>query len=143
MNVIIMQGVPGSGKSTYCHKLGPHHSVSADKHFMLNGRYIFDVSKLGAAHASCLRQYVELLRGKTDFPIVVDNTNTRVEEIAPYYALAEAYGYRVKIVRIDCDVEVAAARNVHGVPRDNVYQMAQNISAIEMPKRWKLEVWTR
>ena len=84
MNIFILQGVSGAGKSTYANRLlgeSPEGAiVSADECFMVGGRYQFDPSKLGEAHSECKS------------PIIVDNTNARVDEIAPYYAIGEACG---------------------------------------------------
>jgi hypothetical protein len=96
-------------------------SVSADHFFMEEGEYKFDVTKLGEAHASCLRRFVDLVSsGSKDNTVVVDNTNTTGTEVAPYAALATAYGHELKIITIVVDPEVAHARNVHGVPLKTV-----------------------
>lgn len=50
-NVIIMRGVPGSGKSTYVRNRYPEaRVVSADRYFTdpATGEYRFDASKRGA-----------------------------------------------------------------------------------------------
>jgi predicted kinase len=48
--------------------------------------------------------------------VVVDNTNTTNEEVAPYLLVAAAYGATARIVRVSCDPETAWKRNTHGVP---------------------------
>jgi predicted kinase len=74
--------------------------------------------------------------------IVVDNTNTTVAEMAPYMAVAAAYGHDTKVVTIDCDPEVAAARNVHGVPVQTVKAQHDRIvkETKNMPPWWSHEV---
>lgn len=117
--VIVMRGISGAGKSTYVKKLQEWavetFTVSADVFFIKNGHYTFDPKQLPQAHAQCLRTFIGLCMGYPDSIIVVDNTNTTVAEISPYMAVAAAYGHDAKIVTIECDLEVAAARNVHGV----------------------------
>ncbi len=71
--------------------------------------------------------------------VVVDNTNTTTEEIAPYYAVARAYGYDVELVTLLVDVETAAARNAHGVPMRNIEAMHRRLDQRELPRFWKLE----
>ena len=147
MNVIILRGIPGSGKSTYIRKNLPEAWIfSADHFFMVGEEYKFDPSKLPQAHAACLREYLEWLTfvegRRCRWPLVVDNTNTSVMEIAPYAALALAYGASLRIVTIKCDPAVAAARNVHGVPEAAVLAMAKRLED-ETPRLapwWEHEV---
>jgi predicted kinase len=151
MEVIIMRGIPGSGKSTWiknfiAERKWPENDyviVSADHYFMVGSCYRYDPKKIGEAHASCLRDFVaELYPMRKDAPrgVIVDNTNTTAVEIAPYYALALAYGAEVKIVRVHCPFEVAHPRNVHGVPQSTVWRMYQNILSERLPPHWNEEI---
>jgi predicted kinase len=135
--VWIMQGVSGAGKSSSI----PANAkvVSADHYFVdKDGNYKFDPSQLGLAHAECLRLYVEALLQSNSF-VVVDNTNTTVAEVAPYYALANAYGYDAVIVHIAADVGEASARNTHGVPYAGVKAQYDRIGQFseQMPPWWQ------
>lgn len=137
--VIIMLGVPGSGKSTHAKAL-QLPIVSADDAFVGDdGVYRFNPADLPKAHASCLRRFVELVQHGMD--VVVDNTNTSVAEIAPYAALAQAYGHELRLLRVECDPEVAATRNVHGVPAETVRAMHARLAATVklLPPWWPLE----
>lgn len=132
MNVIILRGVPGSGKSTYVKRNPNAVVVSADHYFTDDkGLYNFDPTKLPLAHAKCLREFVDALLNHRDWEqdveIVVDNTNTSVMEVAPYAALALAYGASLRVVTLKCDPVAAAARNVHGVPESTVLAMAKRL----------------
>jgi predicted kinase len=140
--VYIMQGVSGSGKSTYAASLNPRHVVSADDYFVNEaGEYGFDAALLPEAHAECLRRFVSLVTIGAEGPIVVDNTNTTNAEIAPYYALAESYGYEPTIVSVFCDPKVAHLRNQHGVPLETCLKAAERIrrERERMPPWWKLD----
>jgi predicted kinase len=136
--VWIMQGVSGAGKSSTV----PSNAaiVSADTFFVdpYTKQYNFNPSKLGEAHGRCLREFVTVLLNKEPF-VVVDNTNTTVSEVAPYYALAQAYGYDAVIVHIDADVGEAAARNTHGVPYTGVKAQHDRIAQFseQMPPWWQ------
>jgi predicted kinase len=127
MKVIILVGISGSGKSTEAAKYpkGEVYNVySADKFFMKEGEYQFDGAKLSQAHGWCLREYTAAVQttGDSEGFIIVDNTNTTVGEIAPYAALALAYGHELELVLIHCDPKVATKRQVHGVPKERVHQ---------------------
>ena len=140
-----MSGISGSGKSTKAKQLIDQPSwaiVSADFYFENDsGEYIFDASELGDAHAECMRYFVKHVIDRVQL-IVVDNTNTRIEEIAPYYQVAKAYRYDVEIVCVESDVEKCIMRNVHGVPADVIRKQARNIQSLmfNMPKHWKYKV---
>jgi hypothetical protein len=57
--------------------------------------------------------------------------------LSPYYLVAKAYGADVKIVRVVCDPEVAAARNAHGVPEAEVRRIAAVME--DPPPYWDCE----
>lgn len=139
-SVVILQGISGSGKSTVASKLAPPEAVcSADDTFMVEGKYVFNPARLPEAHGNCLKKFVALLTGPVKCGIVVDNTNTTVAEIAPYVALAQAYGRDVTIVTVPCDPLVAAKRNTHGVPETACIAMWQRIEQTNktLPPWWK------
>lgn len=145
--------------------------VSADDFFMVDGEYKFDPSKLPEAHSKCLRGFVSFLQdngvgkvrkvtilrgipgsGKSTFvnqhlsmmgDLVVDNTNTSVAEIAPYAALALAYGADLEIITLDVDPSVA--QNVHGVPLEGVQRMAARMAeeTPRLPPWWPNYTFTR
>jgi predicted kinase len=62
--------------------------------------------------------------------IVVDNTHTQLWEFSGYVQIAEAFGYEVEIVRMDTPVDVAASRNLHGVPLKAVQSMADRFQKV-------------
>lgn len=129
MKVVIMRGIPGSGKSTYAGMNYPDAlTVSADNYFMVNGIYQFDPKKLGIAHATCFRQFLDGLTQGVE-TIVVDNTSTTVSEISPYHLGACAFGYDHEIVTMECSVDVAMRRNVHGVPEQAYKGIVERFSA--------------
>ena len=137
--VIILRGPSGAGKSTYAKQHYPHASVvSADHYFMVDGEYRFNPSKLSQAHAVCLRNFVDNLQSGQDITIV-DNTNCTVAEVTPYAALALAYGHTLKIVTFVGDWQIAARRNVHGVPDATVESQASRIGEVMFPPWWPHE----
>jgi predicted kinase len=130
-------GVSGAGKSTFIDKAHAGVPVcSADRH---SGLYpspgVIDASKLGEAHAFCLRDFNRLVQNGVA-EVVVDNTNTTIAELAPYAALALAYGYELSIRTIWCEPAVAHARNGHGTPLHVVEAMDARLKAREIPPWW-------
>lgn len=138
MKVTILSGVPGSGKSTYVKTHIEGGSIhSADHFFTTESGYQFEASKLGAAHAQCLRGFITACQSR--YPtVVVDNTNTTTEEIAPYYSIAKAYGYEVELVTLLVDTPTALARGTHGVPEKNIDAMQRRIRDRRLPRFWDL-----
>jgi tRNA uridine 5-carbamoylmethylation protein Kti12 len=152
MQVIIMRGIPGSGKTTYLESLQHDMEtrqclscewVSADGYFYESGVYKFDPTKLTEAHNSCLKAFLVGLQMNNDLAfdcIGVDNTNISVAEIAPYYQLASALGWEVKIIRIHCDPVIAYKRNVHNVPLSKIISMHNRMITETLPPWWKEEI---
>jgi len=145
MNVVVLRGVPGSGKSTYVAKNLPEAKVvSADKFFMVDGEYKFNPTNLPNAHAACLREYMgHVMLGYLDDTVVVDNTNTTAVEIAPYAAIALAFGCELEVVTLECDPKVAAARNIHGVPEGGVLAMHKRLVEAQLMPWWQHRVVTQ
>ena len=156
MKVVILRGVPGSGKSAYADRLRREavkldrmvQVVSADLSHMVGGKYRFDPAKKATAHNDCLNAALDEMQGgdanlliidNTNDAnlLIIDNTNTTIYEIAPYYRLAEALGHDVEIVRIHCDFETAMRRNVHDVPRSTCWAMWQNLLTERLPSWWR------
>lgn len=146
MKVIILSGVSGSGKSTWARGLrGDAMGVifSADQFFCRDGGYHFDPSKLQQAHEACLKGFVEEVRGvepsPLDVPIIVDNTNTTVEEIAPYYCVAKAYGWQVELITFIIDYKIASERNRHGVSFNSIADQGLRLSKRKLPSFWEMK----
>lgn len=138
MQVVIVSGIPGSGKSTFTKQQTNAVVCSADQYFTKDGEYKFDVTKLSEAHGECLRRFTQALLEKKDL-VLVDNTNTTVLEIAPYYSMAKAYGYAVKLVTVQCDPETAYSRNIHGVPLPAIKAMSLRLADRWFPPYWEMD----
>jgi NEDD4-binding protein 2 len=123
--MIIMRGLPGSGKSTKARELGVGGIVLGSDDFW-GPNYDFDKLKIGEAHRWNQNRVLEALeQGIT--PIVVDNTNVSFYEFRPYVEMAQKYKYDVEYVESDSswkfNTEELAQRNQHNVPLDIIQQM--------------------
>lgn len=136
--VIILRGVPGAGKSTLAQQIisdacakGEGAAVfSSDDYFTTStGEYRFDSKLLPQAHTDCFRRFLEYLQRKGDIAII-DNTNTRIFEMSPYILAAQAYGLEVKIIRLECDLPVAATRTFRGATPQMIKEMAERMEPL-------------
>lgn len=156
--VTIMAGIPGSGKSTLARRSLPEARILSTDDFWINGagEYEFDAKRLTEAHGWNLRRFLKTLRDAYDdnrntglirtTPIVVDNTNTRLIEIAPYYQAALAFGASVEVLAVTCDWTVAASRQEHPQSDAKVYQMHLRFEEMlrTFPGWWKLRTaWSK
>lgn len=121
--LILLRGLPGSGKSTFAKTLGGIH-IEADQYFMRNGVYEFDASQIKNAHNYCQSQTRAWMSHNgeqisTD-KIIVSNTFTQEWEMDAYFELAEEFGYQVFSLIVE---NRHGGMNVHGVPADKLEQM--------------------
>jgi len=121
--LILLRGLPGSGKSTFAKSLGGIH-IEADQYFMENGEYKFDAAKLKYAHQYCQKQTQAWMshdgtQVNAD-KIIVSNTFTMEWEMVPYFGLAKDYGYQLVCLVVE---NRHGGVNEHGVPADKLEQM--------------------
>jgi len=121
--LILLRGLPGSGKSTFAKTLGGIH-IEADQYFMRDGVYEFDASQIKNAHNYCQSQTRAWMSHngeqiKTD-RIIVSNTFTQEWEMDAYFEMAEEFGYQVFSLIVE---NRHGGMNVHGCPEDKIEQM--------------------
>jgi hypothetical protein len=138
MKVVILSGIPGSGKSTYAASLGATICSADDYMIDWHGKYHFDAANLGRCHALCMRHFVNHCVTWKSSLIVVDNTNLAAAEISPYALVATAFDYSVEIHRIYCDPSVAFARQTHGVPKAAHDRMAAAFAKHDVMPWWNV-----
>lgn len=125
---LILQGPSGCGKSTLAATF-PGATICSADHFFTDkdGNYDFQPEKIQEAHDYCLKQFLKaLFRG--DQVIIIDNTNIRVYEWAPYYRMAEVHKYATAIIRFTTPPDICARRGK--APVDVVYSMARSLEPI-------------
>lgn len=128
--LILMRGLPGSGKSTMARELlstGPSGLIlSTDDYFAHRDGYRYDAGLLGAAHEWNQNRAKDAIRDGRS-PIIIDNTNGQAWEMKPYVQMALERGYKVDF----CEPETSwkfdpyelEKRNKHSVPQEKIAQM--------------------
>lgn len=136
--LILVRGLPGSGKSTYARKYAADHEedgytehFEADKFFSKwPVDYAYDIRLIGAAHDWCYGSVVRSLWQGNN--VIVSNTFTQMWELERY----------LNIPLIVDNVEVSIVQmctqyqNVHDVPKDKLERMAQRWQ--ELPQATEL-----
>lgn len=110
--LILMCGVPGSGKSTFVDEhliYGSTQLVCADTVRLALGNK-FNPAAEPVVHAIC--QTVARAHMERGYDIVVDETNTLPRNIQPYIKLAKDYGYHTSLYFIDTPLDVCINRRL-------------------------------
>lgn len=124
--LIIVRGLPGSGKSSFAEQISQNDVyIEADQFwFDEEGNYNFDVSRIGEAHYWC-QQHVDEWMCKGFPQITVSNTSTTEKELESYYYLAEKYGYKVYSLIME---NRHNGVNCHNVPDQTLDKMRSRFS---------------
>ncbi len=125
MKLILIRGLPGSGKTTCARGLvdatrdtaSPMVHIEADQYYEVGGDYFFDGSWVREAHRRCFRLTKAVLEGGRD--VVVSNTFTRVWEMQHYLDLAE-HNLMIDVAVLKC---IGNYESVHDVPQKVMERM--------------------
>lgn len=158
--VILMRGLPGSGKTTHLrdafknhlffHALEKKTLSSAEVTVAISEGNILVVSAddaqdlpIPARHARCFAHYLRILETAiqipTDVIVVVDNTNLTSAEMAPYIAgfnalvLPAQPNALISIRQIQCDMKTAWVNQTHDVPSGIWLGMQRRFLTEELP----------
>ena len=117
--LFLLRGLPGSGKSTLAKKFGNNH-IEADMYFIdpETKEYKYDPSKIKLAHQWCQLITENYMNNNQD--VIVTNTFTTEQELAPYYDLAVKYGYTVVCLIVE---NRHNGQNIHNVPEEVLNKM--------------------
>ena len=128
--LVILRGIPGSGKSTIAKKLVEKeysHILSTDDFFIRpNGYYDWNPKLIKEAHEWNFTRFVY---SPLFAQIIIDNTNTTYWEIKRYVEYIHYNNIKSEITIIEpgtwwkFNAEECAKRNSHGVPKETIEKM--------------------
>lgn len=120
MQLILVRGLPGSGKSSLSRVIANEifrcARIEADMYFIKDGEYVFDATKLGDAHAWCLKNTMEIIGEGVS--VVVSNTFTTIKELKPYFDLAKEFKIKPQVILCQGNY-----KSVHNVPEETIEKM--------------------
>ena len=130
MRIVVLVGLPGSGKSTYLERLGVG-GLSSDSIRQLLADDVSDQTihdRVFETLRYLLRQRLALMRPVT----YIDATNLTPQERRPYIAIGAAYGCEVEALFFDAPLAVCRERNgrrARVVPEDALEKMQERLVA--------------
>ena len=121
LNLILLRGVSGAGKSTVAELFIDATILSTDDFFMKDGKYMFDANSLVENHMKCTAEADRIMNLATAedavHTLIIHNTFTKQWEMTPYLILAEKYGYTVHTLIVENRHE---SESIHDVPQTAV-----------------------
>jgi predicted kinase len=131
--LVIIRGIPGSGKSTYAAECYPRYiKLEADMYFInRNGDYKFDGAKIKDAHDWCFKTACILMNN--GYNVVVSNTFTRVSKMQNYLDHAKSVNILVNVIRMNNDFG-----SIHNVPVEVIQNMKDRFE--DYPNEIKVKV---
>lgn len=124
MNLYLIRGLPGSGKSTFASTLSRLYDCDHWEHdqylYTDEGEYVWTESRMAYAYRQCLRDTEATMeRGE---PVVVSNVFPTAKSLKNYRKLAEKYGYQVTYIVVE---NRRGGVNIHDVPQEALDNMRE------------------
>ena len=129
MRIVVLVGLPGSGKSTYLERMGVR-GLSSD---IIRG-LLADDERDQTIHERVFQTIRYLLRQRLaiERPVTyIDATNLRPEERRPYLEIGQQFGCDVEAIFFDVPLAVCRERNAardRVVPEDAMRNMAAKLA---------------
>lgn len=122
--LVLIRGLPGSGKSTMARVMSGYKHFEADMYFERNGRYCFEGQKLQRAHDWCYDGVCKAL--KAGHKVVVSNTFVQLWELRRYVSLASSLDISYQVVHA-----LGSWESIHDVPESTVESMRDRWETID------------
>lgn len=122
--LIIIRGIPGSGKSTFAQVMLKHTGYpvcEADDYFMRSGEYVFAGEKVAAAHAWCLRKIRWALSNRSG--AISSNCDFRWKDLKHVLGVGRELDANVRIIDM-----LAQFGSVHAVPEEKMKKIVQGFA---------------
>lgn len=118
--LILIRGLPGSGKSTMAQALLAAGEVNehCEADMWLDYSTPYSADKAKTAHAQCIKATSATLTA--GYSVVVSNTFTRQWEMQPYFDLADQVGASIQVL-----VATGNYQNIHNVPATAIAAMRE------------------
>lgn len=129
MRIVVLIGLPGSGKSTWLERLGVR-GLSSDR---IRG-LLADDERDQTIHERVFQTLRYLLRQRLEIgrpATYIDATNLRVEERRPYLEIGREFGCDVEAIWFDVPLELCLVRNAgrhRVVPEAALVEMAARLA---------------
>lgn len=125
-NLILLRGLPGSGKSSLAKYLESEmehccHNEN-DEFWIRDGVYTYDESKRDECEQWCAHQVEEDMKDGLH-TIIVSNTFINNSKLKPYYELASKYDYNVYSLIVE---NRHKGNNIHKVPSKVLKRMRKD-----------------
>src|SRR6266567_8621132 len=125
MRIVVLVGLPGSGKSSYLDRMGVA-GLSSDT----IRKWLADDETDQTIHETVFQTLRYLLRQRLSLrrPVTfIDATNLTPQERAPYIGIGKSYGCEIEAVFFDVPLDLCRQRNAgrrRVVPEDALEKMA-------------------
>ena len=123
--LILLRGLPGSGKSSLAQLLSENKSypvLSIDSFFTNeNGDYLFRFEENHKAYNYCESATKTCLENGIE-KVFVDNTFTMEWEMEPYFKMAAYFNYYLFVITVE---KHHSGKNIHQIPEEQLKKMAE------------------
>jgi len=137
--LILIRGLPGSGKTTLaellaeplnaCHFEADHYFEEEDKENHEKTVYNFDPTKLKEAHESCQNWCRSALAAGRS--VIISNTFSRIRELQPYLDMAVEFGVNPQVI-----LKEGNYGSIHKVPEATIQRMKDRWEMYLPPYGW-------